>query len=40
MGKSGEQFIIILDINKVFSSMELAGLAQALGEAGAEAGEA
>lgn len=34
MGKSGDQFIIILDINKVFTSMELAGLAQALGDSG------
>jgi len=40
MGKTGEQFIIILDINKVFTSMELAGLAQALGDAGPDAGEA
>lgn len=38
MGKTGDQFIILLDINKVFTSMELAGLAQSLGDAGAEAG--
>lgn len=40
MGKSGEQFIIILDINKVFTSLELAGLAQSLGEAAPENAEA
>jgi len=40
MGKTGEQFIIILDINKVFTSMELAGLSQALGEAGTDLAEA
>lgn len=40
MGKAGEQFIIILDINKVFTSLELAGLAQSLGEATAESAEA
>jgi purine-binding chemotaxis protein CheW len=28
MGRAGEQFIIILDINKVFDAEELAGLAQ------------
>ena len=36
IGKSGEKFIIILDINKVFTSLELAGLAQSLGEPVAE----
>ncbi|EHJ46840.1 CheW protein [Solidesulfovibrio carbinoliphilus subsp. oakridgensis] len=40
MGKAGEQFIIILDINKVFTSLELAGLAQSLGEPTAETEEA
>ncbi|HCR13410.1 chemotaxis protein CheW [Solidesulfovibrio sp.] len=40
MGKSGDQFIIILDINKVFTSLELAGLAQSLGEAAPENAEA
>ncbi|WP_300158525.1 chemotaxis protein CheW [Solidesulfovibrio sp.] len=40
MGKSGDQFIIILDINKVFTSLELAGLAQTLGEAAPENAEA
>ncbi len=40
MGKTGEQFIIILDINKVFTSLELAGLAQGLGEAGPGLAEA
>lgn len=40
MGKAGEQFIIILDINKVFTSLELAGLAQSLGEAAPENAEA
>jgi purine-binding chemotaxis protein CheW len=36
MGKSGEQFIILLDINKVFTSLELIGLTQTLGETGPE----
>lgn len=40
MGKAGEQFIIILEINKVFTSLELAGLTQSLGEAGVENVEA
>lgn len=40
MGKAGEQFIIILDINKVFTTLELAGLSQALGEPVAESAEA
>ncbi|EFL50453.1 CheW protein [Solidesulfovibrio fructosivorans JJ]] len=40
IGKSGEKFIIILDINKVFTSLELAGLAQSLGEATPENAEA
>lgn len=40
MGKAGEQFIIILDINRVFTSLELAGLAQSLGEPNAETEEA
>lgn len=39
MGKAGEQFIIILDINKVFTSLELAGLHHAMGESGAETAE-
>ena len=39
MGKAGEQFIIILDINKVFTALELAGLSQAMGESGAETAE-
>ena len=38
MGKTGDQFIILLDINKVFTAMELAGLTQSLGDAGPEAG--
>ncbi len=40
MGKAGEQFIILLDINKVFTSLELAGLGQAIGELGPETAEA
>lgn len=36
IGRTGEQFIIILDINKVFSCDELAGLAQALENVDAE----
>ncbi|MHC1710669.1 MAG: chemotaxis protein CheW [Solidesulfovibrio sp.] len=40
MGKAGEQFIIILDINKVFTSLELSGLSLALGESGPESAEA
>jgi len=40
MGKTGEQFILILDINKVFTAMELAGFTQTLGETGAETVEA
>jgi purine-binding chemotaxis protein CheW len=40
MGKAGEQFIIILDINKVFSSLELSGLSLVLGESGPESAEA
>jgi purine-binding chemotaxis protein CheW len=40
MGKAGEQFIIILDINKVFTSLELSSLSQALGDSGPESAEA
>ncbi len=40
MGKTGEQFIIILDINRVFASMELAGISQALGDSRADLEEA
>lgn len=36
MGKAGEQFIIILEIGKVFTSLELAALGQGLAEAGTE----
>ncbi len=39
MGKAGEQFIIILDINKVFTSLELAGLTQTVGETPSESEE-
>ena len=40
MGKTGERFIIILDINRVFTSMELAGISQALGDSRADLEEA
>lgn len=36
MGKAGEQFIIILEIGKVFTSLELAALGQSVAESGAE----
>ena len=40
MGKAGEQFIIILEIGRVFTSLELAALSQGMAETGAETAEA
>jgi purine-binding chemotaxis protein CheW len=40
MGKSGDQFIIILEIGKVFTSLELAGFGLGPAEAGTETLEA
>jgi purine-binding chemotaxis protein CheW len=40
MGKGGEQFIIILEIGKVFTSLELAALGQGMAETGMETVEA
>ena len=40
MARQNDEFIIILDIDKIFTSLELAGLAQSLGEAAPENAEA
>lgn len=40
MGKTGDQFIIILEIGKVFTSLELSGLGHGLADAGPETAEA
>jgi purine-binding chemotaxis protein CheW len=40
MGKTGDQFIIVLEIGKVFTTQELTGLGHGLAEVGAETAEA
>jgi purine-binding chemotaxis protein CheW len=40
MGKAGEQFIIILEIGRVFTALDLAALGHGLAEAGPETTEA